>query len=711
MIIREITIENFLTFYGTQNIKFPKQKGASLSVFLGPNNSGKSSFVKALQFLLHSRIPGCDGDEMLAWRLVNNRLKREAVAGKTLQCRVTATFAYGDSELTVRRSIETSRTGDGATAFAPAKVIFSHRQQTSTSSKFVPDETGVIQRKVDQLCPDTLLEAFFFSGEPLNGRLLGGVKNVRESLEEYLSIRDWKQAAESARTISYSYTHKMASFATSSRELEQILNQEAAFQQKVNQLKEEMARIQERRDESLAALAEKQTAILGIANQTELRESVVERNKIKDEIDACQKKAQAARVNICEATGSSLGLPLLLPYVEKARGVLKHLTDENILPADLSSGFVDRVLQQQSCICGTKHTEKTKSAWQAYLKKALKADVGTRLASLEARLNPDAPNCIQVSCSEISSDLCGSIDTSEQCNSTDYDLRGRLAALDEKIATSPTEELNKLDKERRELDKQCESYKDKLRSIESDLKANESELKRKKAERGKITVPKDIQVKIQTLEARRTMASDLADLIGKSIAVLRQQFQQGLQQTMQDLYTDVVTDGTQATIDLRSLLPHVVKDGKTETNLGGGQSQLLGLAYIVAIAKLRNALHEQMNKFDIKLGVVGDQSFVLDCPFSGMTERYASAAIEALCRAAEQAVFLLHKEQWDLAKSYLQPKVSAAWGVHLHAPSQAISRAVKLDDHVFDYKGREVSLLSSLPPEANEVYSQLVALS
>ena len=118
-----------------------------------------------------------------------------------------------------------------------------------------------------------------------------------------------------------------------------------------------------------------------------------------------------------------------------------------------------------------------------------------------------------------------------------------------------------------------------------------------------------------------------------------------------------------------------------------------------------------MNKFDIKLGVVGDQSFVLDCPFSGMTERYASAAIDALCRAAEQAVFLLHKEQWDLAQSYLQPKAAAAWGVHLYAPSEAISRGVKLDDHVFDYKGREVSLLSSLPPEAKEVYSQLVALS
>jgi DNA sulfur modification protein DndD len=712
MLIREITIENFLTLYGTHTIKFPKKKGSSVSIFLGPNNSGKSSFVKALQFLLHARLPGCDGDDALAWRLVNNRLKHEVAINKPLQCRVTAIFAYGDSELTVRRSIETSKIGAANTAFAPARVVFSHLQRTSTSNKFVPDETGVIQRKINRLCPDTLLEAFFFSGEPLNGRLLAGVKNVRESLEEYLSIRDWKQAAESARAISNSYTQEMASFATSSRELEQVLKQESAFQKRVNELKAEKIRTQERLEESRAALAEKQTAILGIANQTELRELVIERNKIKEELETCQKKAQTTRTSICELIGSSLGLPLLLPYVGKARDVLRHLTEENVLPADLSSGFVDRVLQQPNCICGTKHTEKTRSAWQGYLKKTLKADVGTKLASLAARLNPETPNCIQVSCSEISAELRTAIDTAEQCNTEDYEMRGKVAEMDSKIAASPTEELNKLEKERRQLSKQCDECKDQLDDLEIDLKAQESELKRKKADRDKIAVPKDIQAKIQTLEARRKMASDLADLIDKSISVLRQHFQQGLQQTMQDLYTDVVTDGTEATIDLRSLLPHVVKDGKAETNLGGGQSQLLGLAYIVAIAKLRSALHEQMNKFDIKLGVVGDQSFVLDCPFSGMTERYASAAIDALCRAAEQSVFLLHKEQWDLSKSYLEPKASAAWGVHLHASPQAIaSRGAALEDHIFDYKGQKQSLLSPLPAEAKEVYSQLIELA
>lgn len=712
MLIREITIENFLTLHGKQAVKFPQTKGPSVSVLLGPNNSGKSSFVKALQFLLHSRLPGCDGDEELAWRLVNNRHKQEAGVGQTLQCRVTATFAYGDAELTIRRSVETKRTGPGSTAFAPATVVFSYLQTTSTSSKFVADETGVIQRKISQLCPDTLLEAFFFSGEPLNGRLLGGVKNVRESLEEYLSIRDWKQAADSARAISNAYTREMASFASSSKELEQIITQEGKHQEKINQLKAEQNKIEEQLEEVTQFLEEKQTAILGIANQTELREAVRKRNELKEDLETCRKKAQIALNSICEAVGSSLGLPLLLPHASKAQEILKHLTEENILPADLSSGFVDRVLRQQSCICGTKHTDETKSAWTAYLQKTLRADVGTKLASLGARLNPDAPNCIQDACQEIATQLDSAIVSAEKANSDEYEMKAQIAELDEKIQASPTEELSRLERERRALDKQCDDYKDSLKRIADDLRVAENEMKRKKSERDRIAVPKDIQKKIQQLEARRKTAADLADLIDRSIAVLRHQFQEGLQQTMQDLYTDVVTDRTQATIDQRSLLPHVVKDGKTETNLGGGQSQLLGLAYIVAIAKLRSALHKQMGDFGIRLGVIGQQSFVLDCPFSGMTERYASAAIEALCRAAEQAVFLLHREQWDLAKPHLEKKAAKAWGVRLHAPDDAIkSRGAKLEDHVFDYKGRKESLLSPLPAEVNEVFSEIVQLS
>jgi DNA sulfur modification protein DndD len=712
MLIREITIENFLTLHGKQAIAFPRVKGPSVSVFLGPNNSGKSSFVKALQFLLHRRLPGCDGDEGLAWRLVNNRHKQEATVGKALHCRVTATFAYGDAELTIRRSVETTRTGPANTAFAPATVLFSYLQKTSTSSKFVADDTGVIQRKISQLCPDTLLEAFFFSGEPLNGRLLGGVKNVRESLEEYLSIRDWKQAADSARAISNSYTREMTSFASDSKELEQIITQEGRAQEKINQLKVEQNKTKEQLEETRQALEDKQIAILGIANQTELREVVNKRNDLNQDLEACRKNAQLALSSICEAVGSSLGLPLLLPFTNKAQDILKHLTDENILPADLSSGFVDRVLRQQNCICGTKHTEETKSAWQAYLQKTLKADVGTKLASLGARLNPDAPNCIQDACKEIATQLESAIYSAEKANSDEYEMKVKLAELDEKIQSSPTEELSRLERERRALDKQCKGYDEQLKRIADDLRIAESEMRRKKLERDKIAVPKDIQRKIEQLETRRKMAANLADLIDQSIAVLRHQFQEGLQQTMQDLYTDVVTDRTQATIDPRSLLPHVVKDGKTETNLGGGQSQLLGLAYIVAIAKLRSALHKQMGDFGIRLGVIGQQSFVLDCPFSGMTERYASAAIEALCRAAEQAVFLLHREQWDLARPHLERKAAKAWGVRLYAPDDAIkSGGGKLEDHIFDYKGRKESLLSPLPPNANEVFSEIVQLS
>ena len=53
MIIREITFHNFLVYHGTQKIELPAKGGSALTVIVGPNNSGKTSFIRGLKFWLY----------------------------------------------------------------------------------------------------------------------------------------------------------------------------------------------------------------------------------------------------------------------------------------------------------------------------------------------------------------------------------------------------------------------------------------------------------------------------------------------------------------------------------------------------------------------------------------------------------------------------------------------------------------------------------
>lgn len=706
MLIRKITMKNFLTLYGEQTIQFPEASGHSTAVILGPNNSGKSSFVKALQFLLHSRLPGCN--EETAWLLINNRHREETGVKAEIAASVTATFAFGGNELTIRRTVRSRRTGTSGDSFGDAEMSFSYLQSNQTNSKFVADSDHTIQRKISVLCPDALLEAFFFSGEPLDGKLLKGVQQVRESLEEYLSIRQWRDAAETARELRSHYAGEKQKLAQKNRELDTILRDEANKQNRVDEAKRQKAQTDATLIDLREALEGKQAAILGIANQNQMRADVEERERLNLQLKRHEQSLENAKSEICEAVGRSAGYPFLLRFSGKAQKILGRLQEENVLPADLSSGFVARVVKMKTCICGQTHTAKTRSAWQEYLEKTLQRDVGTKLATLAARVDPNAPNCLQRNADEIAAQIVDARDRAEADIVARHNLEGRIAALTLRIQESPVEELRRLEVERRKLAASVKETELRIDGLEGELKSSLADLKRLKEKRSQMKISPDVERRVKEIERYQTTADELADFIDQSIEALRRQFHKNLQEAMSEMYDENVTGGTIAVIN-QALLPSIMHNGRRVTNHGGGEGQLLGLAYIAAVARLRNALHEGMSKLGIRLGVVGEQAFVLDCPFSGMEPHYIKAAVEGLCAVAKQTVFLLHGSQWLTAKKFLEPNAHKAWGVHLHAPKAVIEK-LNLEERTYRFRGKETVLASVSRAGGEAIYSELELL-
>lgn len=692
MLLRKITLKNFLTLYGEQTIEFPETNGHSTALILGPNNSGKSSIVKALQFLLHGRLPNCT--EETAWDLISHRHRDEAQ--NDINADVTATFVIGGNELTVRRAIRARRTGKGRDSFGKVEIAFSYLQGTKTSSKFVPDTDCTIQRRIDVQCPDTLLEAFFFSGEPLDGKLLKGLKHVRESLDEYLSIRHWHNAGEAARELRDHYAAEKQKLARQNRELEGILREEERLQKGIDEKRQQKTTAEETLTTLRASLDEKQAAILAIANQNQMRSDVQERERQTTQLKKHEQSLDSARGEICDAVGKSAGYPFLLRFVSKAQKILGRLREENVLPADLSSPFVERVVAMKACICGRPHTADTRAAWKEYLAKTLQEDVGTKLATLGARVEPDAPNSLQKNVAAIAAQIVEARDRAEADQVAIHALEGTIATLSQRIADSPEEQLRNLELERRKLDAAVKEAEARTERIEKEWKGQVATLKKTKEDRAKIRISPDVAERMKELECYQTRAEGLALLVDEAIAALRRQFHKSLQAAMTTMFDQHVTSGNRAVVSNDTLLPAMENyKGQRVTNPGGGESQLLALSYITAIARLRNALHEGMSQLKIRLGNVGEQVFVLDCPFAKMETHYIQSAIEGLRSAARQIVFLLHGSEWKLAREFLESNAEAAWGVHLHAADSVIKK-MKPEDRIYPFRGRNVELASAL---------------
>lgn len=73
MIIRHITIHNLFTYYGSQTLELPTGEENSLTVVVAPNNSGKTSIIRALKFAFYGE-KGMPPNTILA-ELINNRHK------------------------------------------------------------------------------------------------------------------------------------------------------------------------------------------------------------------------------------------------------------------------------------------------------------------------------------------------------------------------------------------------------------------------------------------------------------------------------------------------------------------------------------------------------------------------------------------------------------------------------------------------------------
>ncbi|MBK6331112.1 MAG: AAA family ATPase [Bacteroidetes bacterium] len=84
MIIKEITIENFRSYYGANTIKF----NDGLVIFIGDNGDGKTTFFEALEWLFDTTKQNMDS------KLISEKLISEIPNFENQQLKVSITFDH-----------------------------------------------------------------------------------------------------------------------------------------------------------------------------------------------------------------------------------------------------------------------------------------------------------------------------------------------------------------------------------------------------------------------------------------------------------------------------------------------------------------------------------------------------------------------------------------------------------------------------------------
>jgi predicted nuclease with TOPRIM domain len=351
--------------------------------------------------------------------------------------------------------------------------------------------------------------------------------------------------------------------------------------------------------------------------------------------------------------GVSHGLPFFADAFEDALQQLAIMRRENILPADVSEGFVNRLLdwpQTQICICGRSldpgaHEDQRKCI-EDYRNRTMAVDLNHALLSLVNSLESGTVRGFKVRADATVKGLTIAVKGREQAVISQLDSQTLVAALEEKRQKLSVEKIQQLQRSQRAAN---EARID----SERHLKEIEINLKRLEFEQGKL----DSEInglqksgkgsEINKLLHSKKQAQELAGFIQEARAAVKNTFHSKLQDLVSHYYDPVAPDDSKAHVDKSTLLPAIRVDGEVRKNIGGAQRQLLVLSHIVSLAQLRKWLHDELKKVGINPGNIDEHCFVLDSVFGPVADEFREKCAEFLVGKARQVMVLVAAQQWD----------------------------------------------------------------
>lgn len=706
MIIKELRLCNFLVFPGEQDLIFPTEAESNLVVILAPNNTGKTSIIRALKFLFYGHLPDCT--EATAYRLINDRERARTPVMAEASGWVEITIVRDEEDIHVRRIVKARKSGKEQWQ-SPEIALF--RVERSTKTRLIPDRDGLLQVKLDTLVPESLFDAFYFKGEPLDGKLLGGVGGIRESLASFLHEDRWEEAENAAETVRQTYSRDLAKLTEQNSGYSKLLRDEELVRSHLLREQDQLAK--SRRELEMAGEEFTQTTVqlqeLGSGGDGE--KLVAQLREYRSGLEQARRLRERADAEIARLVGSSRGIPFLLEALPTARRILFQMQEDNILPADVSERFVNRVLESPKCVCGRVHDDETRLAWTRYKEKTLTSDLTRGLSDLLNAVNPETSQSYQRFSTELGRKLETQREVMAKAAADVQRFETAAREVEQKLQASPIEEIKRLGQCLRTLgDRRLRQQSD-VTHLEDSIEAVQKNLKNLKAELERARPSGALAQKERALQNARTRAEKLRLLIHDSREVLGRSFHRILQDSVSEYYDTAAYDGSRAKINRTTLLPAIESNGQVHGNLGGGQSQLLALAYIVSLSRMRKSLHAQMQRLGIGFGKLDDQSFFLDSPFNHMTDHYAHAIAKFLGGNARQVVVLLARHQWNLVKDILEPVTTRVFAFKYHTLPEKLAelkkKDPKLEDFTYEFRAKKLKLIYELPAAEEHPYTTI----
>lgn len=644
MFLKSIELTNFRQFRDV-TIDFAQGKGGeNVTIIIGENGSGKTTFAQAFLWCLYGETSFSDK------MLLNKKVGADMVAGDKEEVKVILKLDHGDNEYTLYRKQEYEK--NNLNSIKGNHTVFNIAiKDVSGNTTFV--KKTQCESEVINILPKQLSKYFFFDGErieKISKDISTGRKATEfaDAVEGLLGLNAMKTAIgylnpRIKNGVIRSYEDRFDSSSNTK------IKKHTETIDKCNiRLEEIDARLEELDSEILVAQNHKTEKLAEIKQYAEGEKLQEEREKLQQRLNFSRKIKSDKHKEISREFNNSFNSFFSLSLIKRAFDELSEQEVTDIDIPSITSETIEYLIKQEMCICGTRLVENSEQynnviKWINFLPpQSVSSSISDFKRESKSRIKPKSNGFLE----SISSSMARLSDLEEEIAS----LKNELMVIDQKLSgddmRSIVRKINDSIKECDLIIKQNQKQRDELirekGSVEKE-KASEDDKRNELAlldERNKKT-------QIYLTYANR-IYSELNTEYENSEAEIRQR----LENTMNELFKHIYDGGLYLTIDEKYHIIVNVEDYEGDIETSTAQSISVVFAFITSIIKIARENRESSSE-NAKLLSSEAYPLVMDAPLSTFDKRRIKTVCGILPTAADQVIVFIKDTDGEIAEEHM----------------------------------------------------------
>lgn len=669
MKLQSINLTNFRQFEGDQTFDLTTNAVRPVVMLFGANGSGKTTFLNAFTWCLYGAL---SDDLEQKNRLISDSTWAQTATGDSATVAVDIHFEHEGLNYRLLRSMSLRKESDLQQTGAPQVQLWVTNEDGSSEVVEGP------QVKVSSILPESFSRFFFFNGERIEKLVAGGAyAEAQKDIKMLLGLEQVERAVAHLKKVDTKVTADLRNRTGGAlSRIQQVID---ALDERETTTKEALAVA----EGQLAELTQEREGVLILLRQNAEAAPIQQRrDQVGQDLAAARTGVDTARQKRANIIATQGFVAFTTPLCEKTEGLAENLYRRGALPAPLKREFVDQLLEEGTCICGTALAEHSaaRSQVQDWRHKAGLQEVEATWQKLRGQVEAIAG--ARDDLREALSTVTHEIDTLSDRIAT---LVAESSELDYRLRDSRHEEVLLLDSKRIDLDTRITARSMAIGGLKNDLQTLAKDLDHQTRERSKAKIEDELASR--ALE-RSTLVTNVRQALAEILTIREADMRQRLDAQLKEIYSNITFK--------KSYIPSLSEnfelslyddESKLPVGKSTGENQILSLSFVAAVSTLARESKELHHAEDNSVPDAGVYPIVMDAAFGSLDINYQTAVSRALAKLAPQLVVLVSKSQGlGTVLTELRPHLSHLGIVESHASGRGVSvETIELNGTLYPY--------------------------